>query len=305
MPDLSKLIGWLKQATDSIGDLLRRYGPARGTGLALLFVDLVLHTSYALPSLVKGEVANLSALTVIGGVFALVAFALLSYDGAQLQAPAAAPSAAGPTDEQRRKLEELGRQVFGRLSLLERGEEDRRRVAEVVAVADFLAASRADCYDFAAFFRDLDEFMGLFARGSKEALAGNALVFRDKLRRRLSPGATFQPPFLAGYVQGLVGISYLAERQDRNAGAHALKYIRDALRILGKSAGLVGSLLNAQAICYALLSRDGATAEERVKYTLKAVGAFAQAEQADPGTAPARYRFHVNYVEWSVQTYGL
>lgn len=196
------------------------------------------------------------------------------------------------------KLERRGLATFGRLSLLERTEEDRREVAGVVAITSFLEISGEDFYDLASFFRDLGLLMD----------ATELVAVRGELDRylRTYKDGMWRPAYLKHYVRALKGITHLMEGQDPARGRAAHEAIDAAQQALEKEFpdAQVSAILNARGICNALLAADKREFAARITLMIRALEDFTRAGQMASGNSPAMYRFRVNYVEWCARMFG-
>src|SRR5688572_3833113 len=170
MPNFQQLWKWMHQARAWFRKQLRAHGPYVGTGIGLLVVTLVVAVGGVL-GLKVGKLGEQDAWVFLGvvGVFTFLAWGLITFDpeaqskAKQREQPAAPapPVCQPPTEEFARQAGE----AFGGLSLLERTDEDRRRVADVVAIAQFLRLERAGRYDYINFFTHLQKFVNLPAHG--------------------------------------------------------------------------------------------------------------------------------------------
>jgi hypothetical protein len=273
--EVKKLVGWYGQISRLFDYLEGRYPIRQAIGLFLLILVALVTAGFAVAGHMNWE-------HILVAVVLAAALILLSVSIAR---------------DQFARLERRGLDTFGRLSLLERTEEDRREVAGVAAITSFLEISRAEYYDFASFFRDLGLLMD----------APELVAFRGELDRHLRTyKGRWRPSYLEHYVRALKGISHLMEGQDPAKGRVAHEPIDAAQQALEREHpdAQVSAILNARAICNALRADDKPDFAARIPLMFEALKDFARAGQMASGNPPGMYRFRVNYAEWCTRTFG-
>jgi hypothetical protein len=179
-----------------------------------------------------------------------------------------------------------------------------------VALVEFHELTNGPTYDYGNFFHHLDRYLMLTGADQTEFRSACEHLRDELLRERVSHVGNFQPAYLEAYLNGLIGITYLAEDQKPPSARRARPYLenadREVKRLLNRGSAAVASAI---AICEALLSRDEyLEVWDQVRSTLRALERFAEARAlaaGGEGDTASKYRFAVNYSECAVQAYWL
>jgi hypothetical protein len=249
----------------------------------------------------------------VGGVafiFILIGVALLLYRIHEVGTVGVTPSATVP--QQREQITQIAKDTFGDISLMERNEESRRKVSNVLAILKFLGViSSGDTYGIDRFYADLLDVMTV-QKGDKAQLD----IIRNRLLKLLNDeNTTYDPKYLQPYAQSILGMTYLIEGQDRQAGENCLHWVNLAQEgIKSRFADAqVETIVNVRGICYAIRARDVSDATQtpldRVDYFIKAHGDFLEAwrirQRLRTNSTIVEYRFFTNHVEWCVDVYSV
>ena len=213
-----------------------------------------------------------------------------------------------PTDsEQREKIEKAAREVFGDVSLMERNEEGRTKVSNVMAIAQF-ADVRFDAatYNIGNFLNDLHDLLSV-----KKNEPGRIDQLRGKLVHDVSSPKKFEPAYLKPYAKSLIGMTHFIEGQGLAKSREALAWIEPAMKDPSYREAEAESISNVRGICHAIQMRDDklpldqrvSQALEAHKYFIESIAIRARAA-GSPGTI-VRYRFFTNHAEWCIDLYDL
>jgi hypothetical protein len=213
----------------------------------------------------------------------------------------------GAEDTSQKRVEQATREVFGDVSLMERNEEGRTKVSNVIAISKFAGIKFDDkTYNISDFLQDLHSLLSI-----KKNQKGRVDELRGKLVHDISSPKKFDPPYLKPYAKSLVGMTHFIEGQGLANSREALAWIKPAMDDPLYKDKEAESISNVRGICHAIQMRDASlTLDQRVshaieahKYFVEAIAIRAQAA-GSPGTV-VRYRFFTNHAEWCIDLYDL
>jgi hypothetical protein len=229
--------------------------------------------------------------------------------------PEAEPPGAGPVSRRplydalvnaRNKLDGETARAFADISLLERTEAQRTQISSLLAQFHLLHETLHLPRDGQFGSEQLLDYLLSLTHVDKDHQ-----LRPDYVRKRITEVlkkhpdmVDYKPPYVRDYLNVIVGMTFLLEKQNAVQADQALRYLKSAQQSLSTDHPDhgVSSLENALGICYALKMRTGILSD-RMTNAVQA-HRFFRASVAHPMSAEAfevaQYRQTCNYIEWLI-----